>query len=196
MRTCRFPSSLSDGQEIQLVVGLGNPGLDYAKTRHNVGFMVLDLLAKRRGFHFAKSRYGLVASHNGCWFLKPLTYMNLSGHAVRPMMRWHRWSSSQILVVADDMDLPLGRIRLRTSGSSGGHNGLKSIIQEIGTENFSRLKIGIDRPPGDVGVIDWVLRRFTGDEWPILTETLERGADAVTAALDMGMERAMSQFNR
>lgn len=180
---------------MKLIVGLGNPGLDYAKTRHNVGFMTVDRLADDGGVGWSKTRYGLVCRYQDRFLLKPLTYMNRSGDAVAAMMQWHRWNTDQVMVVADDLDLPLGRIRIRVSGSSGGHNGLKSIIERLGTEAFLRLKIGIGRPPQDFRVIDWVLQRFSKDEWPVLEDALKRAQQALEVTLTEGVEPAMNRFN-
>ncbi len=196
MKICRFPSSLNDKDTPQLIVGLGNPGAQYADTRHNVGFMVVDALATEFNLSFTKSRFGLVARGQGFWLLKPLTFMNLSGEAVGPMMRWHRILPSHLLVVGDDLDLPLGRLRLRQGGSSGGHNGLKSIMEAVQTENFPRLRIGIDRPPPAIRVIDWVLTPFAPSERDILTNTIDRAAKAAMTALVDGITMAMNRFNR
>ncbi len=196
MKICRFPSFLNDKNTPQLIVGLGNPGDRYADTRHNVGFMVVDALAAEFHLTFKKTRFGLVARGEGFWLLKPLTFMNLSGQAVGPMMRWHRMGPGQLLVVGDDLDLPLGRLRLRQGGSSGGHNGLKSIIGAVQTEDFPRLRLGIDRPPPQIPVIDWVLTSFAHTERDLLSHTIERATNAVALALTEGIGMAMNRFNR
>ncbi|MCL5064244.1 MAG: aminoacyl-tRNA hydrolase [Firmicutes bacterium] len=184
---------------IRLVVGLGNPGPEYAATRHNAGYMVLDrMLARTGGPGFKHHRFGLVASYGpGIFLLKPLTFMNLSGDAVAPMMRFLRLQPGQILVISDDLDLELGRIRVRLSGSAGGHNGLKSIAERLGTEAFARVRVGIGRPR-DVRypVIDWVLGRFSGEEQKALNQGLERAEGAVSTALSEGVEAAMNRWNQ
>ncbi len=195
MKICRFPNSLNDQDTPRLIVGLGNPGERYANTRHNVGFMVVDGLAMELRISFAKTRFGLVARGDGVWLLKPLTFMNRSGEAVGSMIGWHRMLSSQVLVVGDDLDLPLGRLRLRRSGSSGGHNGLKSIMAALQTENFSRLRLGIDRPPPGIPVIDWVLTGFASAERETLTNTIGRATQALMVVLKDGVEVAMNRFN-
>lgn len=195
MKICRSPSSLSDQDIPQLIVGLGNPGERYANTRHNVGFMVLDALAGDLELSFKKTRFGLVAKGNGFWLLKPLTFMNLSGQAVGPMLRWHRLRPPGLFVVGDDLDLPLGRLRLRRGGSSGGHNGLKSIIEVIGTDQFSRLRLGIDRPSPGTPVIDWVLTPFRKTEQELLEQVIGRATKAVHTVLAEGVGVAMNRFN-
>ncbi len=183
---------------IRLVVGLGNPGPDYAKTRHNAGFMVLDGMAEEAGSRFKSHRFGLVSSYRpGIFLLKPLTFMNLSGDAVLPMMNFLRLDARQILVVSDDLDLELGRIRVRPSGSPGGHNGLKSISARLGTDAFARVRVGIGRPKDPRHrVIDWVLGRFTEDELPILEEALRRARGAVDTALKEGVGASMNRWNQ
>ncbi len=182
-------------QDIRLIVGLGNPGLDYAKTRHNVGFMTVDRLAARHGATFARGRFGLVAKWGAVLLQKPLTFMNLSGNAVGPLARFYKLSPEEVLVISDDLDLPLGRIRVKSKGSSGGHNGLKSVAQVLGTDNFPRIKIGVSRPPGNMPVIDWVLKRFDRGEWEQLGPILEDACDAAEWVVVKGIEAAMNQFN-
>ena len=204
----------------KLVIGLGNPGREYAGTRHNVGFAVLDELAERFGCSFRnKLRFaakvtewncGNVAiknrSHNRIVLAKPQTYMNRSGATVAALVAWSKLTPSDVLVVVDDADLPLGQIRLRPSGGSGGHNGLRSIIEALGgSEEFARLRIGIGRPDEGVGVntgavggdiTDHVLGRFKADEKKLIGPVLARAADAVVACVERGMSAAMDQFNR
>ncbi len=184
---------------IRLVVGLGNPGAQYAKNRHNIGFMVLDELAKRlqatfqtRGnAYLAESRVG-----GGKLFLqKPLTFMNLSGASVVPLMRFHKLELSQVLVIHDDLDLPFGRIRVRTGGSSGGQNGVKDISAKLGTDGFVRLKMGISRPPKDWSVPNWVLSNFAPEEFAMLEQLILVGADAATFIVKEGATEAQNKFN-
>jgi len=189
-----------DGQlSIRLVVGLGNPGAEYEATRHNVGYMVLDrLLVKTPDKRFKSHRFGLVVPYcPGIYLLKPLTFMNLSGEAVAPMMRYLRLEPKNLLIVSDDLDLELGRVRVRQKGSAGGHNGLKSIAQSLGSEAFARIRVGIGRPVDPRHrVIDWVLGRFTADEGAILDEGLAVAEGAIDTALREGGAQAMNRGNQ
>ena len=196
----------------KLVIGLGNPGREYASTRHNVGFAVLDELAERFGCSFRyKLRFAAkVTEWNGSLgkviLAKPQTYMNRSGATVAALVAWSKLTPSDVLVVVDDADLPLGQIRLRPSGGSCGHNGLRSIIEALGgSEEFARLRIGIGRPDEGVGVnigavggdiTDHVLGRFKADEKKLIGPVLARAADAVVVCVERGMSAAMDQFNR
>ena len=178
-----------------LVVGLGNPGPGYANTRHNAGFMVLDRLAEEEGLVFQKKGDALVAEWEGGWLLKPLTYMNLSGRAVAPFVRKKGIPLDRLLVVHDDMDLPLGRIRLKRGGSSGGQRGVASIIEALGDPGFDRLRIGIGRPPPGVDPASYVLSPFSPAERPVLEKVLEAAAEAVRVWRDEGLKAAQSRFN-
>lgn len=169
---------------MKLVIGLGNPGSSYENTRHNVGFMVLDAAAKELDVQFqvepklkgmlAKVQIG---SHKAI-LLKPLTYMNLSGESVRAVMNYYKIPVEDILVISDDLDSPTGRVRLRSSGSAGGHNGHKSIIAQVGTEEYKRLKIGISRSEV-IPVIDWVLQKFSKEEMIALEVTIQKASLAI-----------------
>jgi PTH1 family peptidyl-tRNA hydrolase len=181
--------------EVELVVGLGNPGFQYQGTRHNLGFMVLDHRARRLGFRFRRDGNSDIARHLGCYYLKPLTYMNLSGEAAGPFCRRYRIPPERVLVVVDDLDLPPGVLRIRRGGSSGGHNGLKSLTRALGTEMFPRLRIGIGHPPPDMPVVDWVLRAPPRAERAFWTDVLVRADVAIDAALNEGLEAAMSRYN-
>ncbi|MCY0900077.1 MAG: aminoacyl-tRNA hydrolase [Firmicutes bacterium] len=180
---------------LKLIVGLGNPGDRYRMTRHNMGFLVLDAWAERVGTRFRRTRYGLVASHAGLWALKPQTFMNLSGEAVGPFCRDYAIKPVDILVVVDDLDLPLGELRIRLRGSSGGHNGLKSIIDVLGSQDFPRMRLGISRPPDTVPVIDWVLGRFAADDMHAVQTVIDRAVDALETARSAGLEAAMNRYN-
>ncbi len=184
---------------IRLIVGLGNPGLQYTKNRHNIGFVVLDELARRLSTSFlAKSNTHLAEARVGSgkvYLLKPQTFMNLSGNAVIPFMRFHKLEPSQVLVLHDDLDLPFGRIRVRTGGSSGGQNGVKDIATQLGTDGFVRLKIGISRPPKDWSVPNWVLSNFAPEELPMLEQLIKISADAATYILKDGAVEAQNKFN-
>ncbi|MHB0869034.1 MAG: aminoacyl-tRNA hydrolase [Chloroflexota bacterium] len=184
---------------MKLVVGLGNPGSRYANTRHNVGFMVLDRLAKECGASVTKRQcnaltaLGTLAGQRVC-LAKPQTYMNLSGESVACLARFYKVDTRDILVIYDERDLPVGRIRLRERGSAGGHRGVQSIIGMLGTSEFPRLRIGIGRP-SEMEAEDHVLGRFSAEERPLMEEALARSVEAVEIALSEGMEAAMNRFN-
>ena len=185
---------------MKLIAGLGNPGGQYAETRHNVGFLLLDSLAEDLKLDFRPKFQGLVAetqiSGEKIYLLKPQTFMNLSGRSVRELAQFYKLHPEDILVVYDDMDLPLGRLRMRTSGSAGGHNGIKSMLAELGTEDFWRLKIGIGRPPAGWDSARYVLSTFAKEELPTLDEVLDRGIKAVTLWAKGDGNKAMNEFNR
>lgn len=192
--------------DLQLLVGLGNPGDRYSDTRHNVGFLALDRLAEREGGGFRQQNrfHGLLADVGSgsqrLRLLKPQTYMNDSGRSIRAALDWFGLTPQQILVVVDDMDLPLGRLRLRASGSAGGHNGLRSSIAHLGTEAFARLRIGIGAPAGDPGqrrerTVSHVLGRFNADERPILDRVLDEVLSGVDLIRRQGLERAGNRLN-
>jgi len=182
-----------------IVVGLGNPGPEYRGTRHNVGFDVVDLLAERHKIKLDKSkhkaRYGVgVVGDTTVLLVKPLTYMNLSGQAVAPLAREYNIKPEKILVVADDLDMKVGRLRLKPKGSAGGHNGHKSLINSLATQEYPRLKIGIgsvDRTE----TIDHVLGAFKGDEREIMPLALRRAADGVERVVNEGLELGMNLVN-
>jgi peptidyl-tRNA hydrolase, PTH1 family len=184
---------------VKIVVGLGNPGREYAETRHNLGFMVVDELARRLAAGERRNRFrsDLVEAFDGgqkVVLLKPRTYMNLSGSAVREAVNWYKAPLDDLLVVVDDIDLPFGSIRLRAMGGSGGHNGLKSIIADLGLETFSRMRIGIGRGPGHA--TRQVLTRFTSDEERVLPVVLGAAADCVLEWERQGIISAMNRCNR
>jgi len=179
-------------------VGLGNPGREYADTRHNIGFMILDQLASRKGIAFQASRKwdAEVASHAGVHYCKPSSYMNLSGEPVSAISHFYKIPASEILAVFDDVALPLGRLRLRAGGSAGGHNGLRSIIEHLGTSEVPRLRFGIGAAEGQKSLTDHVLGKFTKEEAPVLAESIRRAADAVEQAQAGGITSAMNAFNQ
>lgn len=186
-------------ETIKLVVGLGNPGAQYRGTRHNVGFDVIDALAKRHGIS-VRRRMGQALVGEGLIngvsviLAKPLTFMNLSGEAVRYIAERQRLEAGQILVVYDDMALDLGRLRIRGSGSDGGHKGMKSIIAALGTQQFPRLRIGIGSAERDA--VAHVLSRFRRNERPVINEAIIRAVDAVECVISNGVEAAMSEYNK
>ncbi len=186
----------------RLIIGLGNPGDTYRDTRHNIGFMVIDELAHRLGVSFnTEKRWDcLLAKFSGGWLMKPLTFMNGSGDAISAVCRFHKLTAADTLVVFDDVDLPLGRLKMKLTGSAAGHNGLKSIIARLGTDEFPRLKIGIAaadgaRPAGD-RMVGHVLGKFRVEEKPAVEAAIQRAADAAATAMKSGLSAAMNLFNR
>ena len=180
-----------------LIVGLGNPGRQYENTRHNVGFMVLDRLVADAGSNFeSKPRWQthLAKLADGTVLLKPQTFMNLSGRSVRQVLSFHKWEPAQVLVVYDDAALPLGRLRLREKGSAGGHNGIRSMIEHLGTEAFPRLKVGIGGAE-EGGMVGHVLGKFREDERDLLENTLASAVAAVQLARSQGFAVAANHFN-
>jgi peptidyl-tRNA hydrolase, PTH1 family len=182
-----------------LVIGLGNPGREYERSRHNLGFLVLDELARRHGGRVtdraAKSLTGRVRLGDTELVLaKPQTMMNLSGQAVKALRAKYNVPLDRVLIVHDDLDLPFGRLRVRRGGSSAGNHGMDSVIASLGTKDVARFRVGIGRPPGNG--VDYVLSPFTQSERAQLPEIVARVADAVEVAVNQGLERAMTDFNR
>jgi PTH1 family peptidyl-tRNA hydrolase len=210
-----------ENQSISLIVGLGNPGAEYESTRHNIGFMAIDNLASSWAVSVGKEKrfYGIFGEGRlpsrlpivgKIRMLKPITYMNLSGQSVRACVDWFKLNPENILVIYDDMDLPLGKLRLRPSGSAGGHNGMKSIISHLGTQNFPRLRLGIGRggkltddvnsnnsviSKANQNVTNHVLGGFSRSETKILPEIFDLTQSTVTSTLVDGLEKAMSLYN-
>jgi PTH1 family peptidyl-tRNA hydrolase len=180
----------------RLIAGLGNPGRQYAGTRHNAGFFVLDELARRAAatFQFDTKWNADVANCGGRTLMKPQTFMNLSGDSVGGYLRYHRLDPTEVLVVFDDTALPLGDLRIRRSGSAGGHNGLRSIIARLGTEEVPRLRVGIGAAPSSLH--NYVLGRFSEDELPVLEASVSRAADAIAYASEHGLDAAMNIYNK
>ena len=184
---------------MKLVIGLGNPGRRYAGTRHNVGFDVLDLLAERHRLEWESApAAGLIAKWRAVSVLlaKPLTFMNLSGHAVGELLRFYKIDLQDSLIVVDDVNLDLGRLRARPSGSAGGHNGLKSIIAALGTEEFARLRVGVGRGDARRDLADHVLAKFDQEERVEVAEAVGRAADAAELFVAEGIAPVMNRFNR
>jgi PTH1 family peptidyl-tRNA hydrolase len=186
------------GGELKLVVGLGNPGREYQNTRHNIGWMVLDLLAAANGKTFRAERKWKAEAVElpGTILLKPQTYMNLSGESVAPLARFFKFPLESILVVYDDMALPLGRLRLRAKGSAGGHNGLQSIITHLGADAVPRLRLGIGAPAGDPSWVGHVLGGFREEERPVVEKTVRLAAEAVGHIQTKGFTSAMNCYNQ
>jgi PTH1 family peptidyl-tRNA hydrolase len=191
----------SKGGPTWIVAFLGNPGLKYAGTRHNAGFMTADALARKKGISINRVRFQALTAAcelggQRALLMKPQTYMNLSGDAVQPAAAFYKVPAEHVLVVSDDVSLPTGKLRIRASGSAGGHNGLKSIIARLGTDAFPRVKIGVGAPPNeDYDLADWVLSGFHGQDADLIAAATERAADALEAILSEGVERAMNRFN-
>ena len=183
-----------------LIVGLGNPGAKYEHTRHNMGFLTVDLLAEKLGVKLNKVKFK--AAYNivnfagcKCLVMKPQTYMNLSGEAVREAAQFYKVPADHVLVIYDDVSLPVGKLRVRPSGSAGGHNGIKNIIAHLGTQEFPRVKIGV-AAPGDAGdMIDWVIGVPSQAERKILAEMFEKAIDAAECIIIDGCQKAMNGFN-
>ena len=184
---------------MKIVVGLGNPGREYAATRHNLGFMVVDELARRAGATAGRRRFrseiaeGTLAGQK-LILVKPQTYMNLSGHAVREVVSWYRTAREDILVVLDDLDVPFGLLRLRADGSGGGHNGLTSVLEQLGSRAVPRLRVGIGRRPGEATA--QVLSRFSPAEERSLPAVVAAAADCANAWAEDGIVAAMNRCNR
>ena len=189
----------------KMIVGLGNPGPEHARNRHNLGFQVVECLAERHDLHFdkfqkrARLAIGRIELPNGrserVLLAKPLTYMNDSGESVGQLRAFYKIEPASILVVFDDLDLPAGRIRLRPGGGSGGQKGIKSIIQHLGTADFPRLRVGIGRPPGKMDPVDYVLQNFSAQEEAEMALVRARAADAVEIWLAAGIAEAMNHYN-
>lgn len=183
--------------KIRLIAGLGNPGSEYSGTRHNIGFEVVDRLAADWGlaWQHEKKWHLLWAKGPNAILVKPTSYMNRSGEPLQAIAQYYKIAPAEILVVLDDMALPLGRLRLRPDGGTAGHNGLESLIVQFRTEEIPRLRIGIGAAPRE-GSVDYVLGRFFEEERPLVAKTIGRAADAVKCAIDNGLLSAMNQFNK
>ena len=183
--------------QIRLIAGLGNPGPEHAATRHNIGFLVVDRLATQVGLAWEKSTKwrALSAKCGELLLVKPMTYMNRSGEPLASIAQFYKIEPHEVLVVLDDLALPLGRVRLRAGGGAGGHNGLESVILQFGTEDIPRLRIGIGAAPRE-GAVDYVLSRFFEEERSLVTLTIDRAVDAVKCVIDNGLVSAMNTFNK
>jgi len=191
---------MKGGISLKCIVGLGNPGNKYTYTRHNIGFLAIDALAEKHGIKLTESKFKALfgtGTINGerVVLVKPLTYMNLSGEAVRPLLDFYKIETEDMLIVYDDLDLPLSKMRLRSKGSAGGHNGVKSLIQHLGTQEIKRLKLGIGRPQAKVQVIDWVLMPFAKNEQHELKEVLEQAANVAADFVDTPFLALMNRYN-
>ena len=183
-----------------MIAGLGNPGAEYAQTKHNVGFMLVDALADRLNAPAWKEDFFSAVTEvriggEKVFLVKPLTYMNNSGEAVGPMLSYYKMTADDLTVVHDDMDIPAGTVRIRKKGSSGGHNGIKSIIAHVGGENFARVRIGVGRPPAGWTVINHVLAPFLAEDAPKIREAIGYLLPAVECIVTDGVELAMNRYN-
>lgn len=185
---------------MKIIVGLGNPGQEYSLTRHNVGFMAVDELARRWEVAGWRSKFdALLAEYRGAEpviLVKPQTYMNLSGTAVGALVRWHKLKPEDVIVIYDDLDLPVGKMRIRGQGGAGGHRGIESLLVHLGQDAFARVRIGIGRPPQGWETANYVLSRFTNDEQPLISDTIAKVADAVECILKSGLSKAMNQYSK
>lgn len=186
--------------ENYLIIGLGNPGREYKDNRHNIGFMLIDRLAVRIDARGIKLQSKAIVT-SGFYeerkliLAKPQTYMNLSGQSVQGLLHFYKIPSENLMVAHDDLDLPLGTIRIRPGGGAGGQRGMASTIERLGTKDFPRLRLGIGRPPGRMAPADYVLQNFSRAEMLIVSETLDRAADAVLTFITEGLNAAMNRFN-
>lgn len=193
-------SNSTNQSDLYLVAGLGNRGREFQNNRHNVGFMLVSHVAERLSVSFSRMQSRALVTkgeYKGerVILAKPQTYMNLSGQAVAALVRFYKVPLENLLVVYDDVDLPFGLLRLRPSGGSGGQKGMQSIIRTLGTQEFPRLRIGIDRPPGRMEASDYVLQDFSSEQAEALPEILQRGVEAVLTFIDEGLDAAMNQYN-
>lgn len=186
--------------DLYLIVGLGNPGPRYENTRHNIGFKTVERLAGKHGLSFGKIEHkaqvtsGMIAGQR-VLLAKPQTFMNVSGDSVGPIANFYKIPPERILVTADDLDIPLGTLRIRQEGSSGGQNGLKHILQRLGTQEVARVRLGIGRPPGRMDPADYVLSQFKGDDEILAAEVMDRAVLAIELWLTDGIGLAMSRYN-
>ena len=184
-----------------LVVGLGNPGSKYESTRHNMGFLTVDKLAQNEKLKFNKLRF---KAWTATWevdgekvlLMKPQTYMNLSGESVGEAARFYKIPADHVLLISDDISLPAGKLRIRAGGSAGGHNGLKNIIQHLGTDKFPRIKVGVGSPQqAGFDTVDWVIGKPMGEDQKVIIEALDKAVAAIPVLISEGIDRAMSRFN-
>ena len=185
---------------VYLIVGLGNPGRQYQANRHNIGFMLLNQLAERLDTSFSRLESKALVTkkkHNNQNIIlaKPQTYMNLSGQSVASLIKFYKIPLENLMVVYDDVDLPFGRIRIRPSGGSGGHKGITSIIERLGTKDFPRMRLGVGRPPGTKGAASYVLKDFSGEDAEFLPHVLERAGEAIITFITEDLETAMNRYN-
>jgi PTH1 family peptidyl-tRNA hydrolase len=189
------------GENMKWIVGLGNPGKQYEKTRHNIGFMAVDAFAELAGITVFKQQFraeigeGVIRGEKVV-LMKPLTYMNLSGEAVRAFYDYYKADLEDFLLIYDDLDTELGKMRIRYKGSAGGHNGVKSVIQHLGTEQFKRIRLGISRPAAGADVVNYVLSPFTAEEMPRVKDAIQTACQALMEMLEQPFDKVMNKYNR
>lgn len=187
-------------QEPLLIAGLGNPGKEYKDTRHNIGFMVADRLSNQLDIPLRKLKFKSIIGTGKFYdhqliIAKPQTYMNASGKSIIPLMNYFNVTPENLLVIHDDLDIPLGSIRIRPSGGTSGQKGMKSIVENMGSDKFPRLRIGIGRPPGRMNPADYVLHNFDNDQIPLINESLDRAVKAIILFIEEGILKAMNTYN-
>lgn len=188
-------------EDLLVIVGLGNPGTKYENTRHNVGFDTVELLSRRHNIKITKLKHKALIGDGDIGgkrviLVKPQTFMNLSGESVREIIEWYKIPVKNIIIVYDDIDLAVGKLRLRPKGSAGTHNGMKSVIYQIQSDEFPRVRIGVDKPPEGWDLANYVLGRFSGDEKKKMEEVIESAADAIETIIKSGIDSAMNKFNK
>lgn len=188
-------------EDLYIVVGLGNPGQKYEGTRHNVGFDAIEILARKHGITINKLKHKALSGEGSIGgrrvlLVKPQTFMNLSGESVRDIVDWYKVPVGNIIIIYDDIDLPLGKLKVRPKGSSGTHNGMRSVIYQLQSDEFPRIRIGIDKPPEGWELANYVLSRFSGEDRKVVDEIIVKAADAVEEILRSGIDQAMNKYNR
>lgn len=189
------------GDKMKLIVGLGNPGARYEITKHNVGFIVADLVAELLGIDFKRSKHEAMVAETRyqgkkLMIAKPQTYMNLSGRAVASLVNWYKLGIGDLIIVYDDLDLEIGKLRIRSQGSAGGQKGIASIIQALGTDNLLRIRLGIGRPTSGWNSADYVLSPFTEEQWTVMAEVLPLAAKAALGLTHDDLDKVMNQYNQ
>ncbi|MDQ2086521.1 aminoacyl-tRNA hydrolase [Herbivorax sp. ANBcel31] len=186
--------------DLFVIIGLGNPGRKYNDTKHNIGFYVVEFLAMRHNIKMSKIKFkalygeGVIGGKK-VLLVKPQTYMNRSGESVRDLINWYKVPVENIIIIYDDIDLPVGKLRLRPKGSAGTHNGMRSVIYQIMSDEFPRVRVGIDKPPEGWKLANYVLSKFSGDEIEKIKEAIVNASDAVEAIMGSGIDQAMNKFN-
>jgi len=188
-------------EELFIIVGLGNPGTKYEVTRHNVGFLIIDMLSARHGIKVSKVKHKALTGDGNIGssriiLVKPQTYMNLSGESVREVMEWFKTPPGNIILIYDDIDVPVGKIRVRPKGSAGTHNGMRSVLYHMQTDEFPRVRVGIGKPPEGWQLADFVLSGFAEHERAVMRDSITAAADAAEAIVKSGVDFAMNRFNK
>ena len=192
---------LSGEIEMYVIVGLGNPGARYAETKHNIGFITVDYLAEKLGIKMNKIKHKAIIGEGSIGgekilLVKPQTFMNLSGQSVMDIVNFYKVAASNLIVIYDDIDLPVGKVRIRPNGSSGTHNGMRNIIYLVNNQEFPRVRIGVGKQPDYMDLADYVMTRFNNEERPLIEEAIKRSAAAVEEIVKSGINIAMNQYNK